>query len=346
MKAKNRQYIDPAARPAKAGTLAALCYLAVSAALLVGAADAGAQAARTKVKVGYNVVPIDAQMHLAREDKLMEKQGLDATWLKFESGGALVQAIATGDIDFAAAAEIPGIRPRLQGGKYVLVGQVATAPRFTGIYSKSAIKKPADLVGKKVGVTMGTTSELYLGLYAAKFGIPYEKITIVNVAPPEWIPALNRGDIDAFAGWEHFFSRADEILPKGTGHLLHSGNMDNIYQQPMYYYMSEAFAKTPAATQILKAVLASEAAVMKDKKRAAELSAKVGNIDVATSLKILNMIEYRLQFDQQSLANMRQAAGFLLSKKLINQEPDWRSFIDLAPLTATDPSRVKFRDIK
>ncbi len=347
MRPEKSKRINQAALPEKTWSLAALGYLAFSVTLLGSAADVNGQTEKVRIKIGFNIVPIDAQMHVAREDKLMEKHGLDATWMRFESGGAMVQAIAIGDLDFAAAAEIPGIRPRLLGGKFVLVGQAATGPRFTGIYARSAIKKPADLVGKKVGVTMGTTSEWYLGMYAEKYGVPYDKIQKINIAPPEWIPALNRGDIDAFAGWEHFFSRADEILPKGTGHLLHSGNIDNLYQQPMYYYMSESFAKNKTASaNVLKAILDAEAAVENDRKRAAGISARVGNIDEATSLKIINMITWRLRLDEQSLTNMRAAAGFLLGKKLIDREPEWRTFIDLGPLRAAAPDRVLIKEIK
>lgn len=316
---------------------------------LVGAAwpfSGSAQPARVKLKAGYNVVPIDAQMHMARDAKVMEKYGLDATWVKFESGGAMVQAIATGDIDFASASEIPGIRPRLLGGKFNLVGQGATAPRFTGIYARANIQKPADLVGKKVGLTMGTISEWYLGLYTERYGVPYEKIKTMAVAPPEWIPALHRGDIDAFVGWEHFFSKADEILPKGVGHLLHSGDIDNLYPQPMYYYMSESLARTDAGINVMKAMMEAERLVGDDLPRAAAISAAVANIDQATSLKILKMVRYGVRLDKQSLANMRGASRFLLSKKLIDREPEWQAFFNTAPLKGAAPDRVSLGDFK
>jgi ABC-type nitrate/sulfonate/bicarbonate transport system substrate-binding protein len=318
---------------------------AAAATLCVLAGVAGAQE-RTRIRIGYNIVPIDAQMHVAREDKLFEKHGFDATWIRFESGGAMVQAIAAGDIDLAAASEIPGIRPKLLGGKFVMVAQAADSPRFTGIYSKSTVKGPGDLVGKKVGVTMGTISEWYLALYAEKYGVPYDRIQKVNVAPPEWLPALSRGDIDAFAGWEHFFSKADEILPKGTGHLLSTGEKDGIYTQPMYYYMNENLAKGRSGATALRALLDAEAAVTRDRRRAAEISAKIGNIDVPTSMKIVDGVSYRLRFDNQSLANMKAAAGFLQGKKLIDRQPDWQSFVDLGPLRALDPARVTVTEIK
>lgn len=317
-----------------------ICLLAVcGAALALPAIRAHAQA-RKKVRVGYNVVPIDAQMHLAREDKLFEKRGLDAAWTRFESGGALVQAIALGDIDVAAASEIPGIRPRLLGGKYQLVGQAATGPEFTGIYARSSITSAKDLVGKTVGITMGTISEWYLSLYADKFNVPYDQIKKINVAPPEWIPALANGDIDAFCGWEHFFSKADEILPKGTGRLLSLGGKDGVYLQPMFYYMSESMAASDTGAAIMQVLLDAQIAVNKDRKRAAEVSAKVANIDVPTSFKIVSALKYQLHFDDQSLASMRAAAGFLLRKKLIEREPDWNTFVNLKPLRSVDPGLV------
>lgn len=319
------------------------CLVAANAA---GTAPLAIAQSRPKVKIGYNVVPMDSQMHLAREDKLFERHGLDPSWIRFESGGAMVQAIAAGDIDFASASEIPGIRPRLLGGKYVIVAQGATAPRYTGIYARTAIRTPKDLVGKRVGITMGTISEWYLGMYAERYGVPLDKVQKLNVAPPEWLAALNRGDIDAFAGWEHFFSKADEILPKGTGHLLHSGDVDHLYSQPMYYYMSEALANTPAAARVMKALLEVEQAMQTQRQRAAELSARVASIDTPTSRKIVDMVSYRIGFDDRSLDSMRAAASYLLGKKLIDREPDWATFVNLAPLRAVAPERVTVTKVK
>lgn len=313
--------------------------------VLVFSASVSAQE-RPKIRVGYNIVPLDAPLHLAREDRLFEKRGMDVTWTRFESGNAVIQALALGEIDVAAATEIPGIRPRLMGGKYVVVGQSATATRMAGIYANASINNPMDLVGKKIGVTMGTASELYLGLYAEKYGVPYDKIQKKNVAPPEWIPALHRGDIDAFVGWEHFFSKADAILPKGSGHLLQPRGQDVVYTAPMYYYMRQQVADSPLGVLSLRALIDAEAAVEKDRARAAEISAKVANIDNAMSLKIINLVQYRLRLDRQSISSLMDASRFLRDKKLTDKEPDWQAFIYPAPLRAADASRVSLPDAK
>lgn len=334
---KNTEFARSTKRRLSFGLLAAFLIA------LNGSAMAQEQ---VKLRVGYNVVPLDAPLHLAREDQLFEKSGIDVAWKRFESGNAVIQALALGEIDLAAATEIPGIRPKLMGGKYVVVGQSATAVRMAGIYASSAIKSPLDLVGKKVGVTLGTASELYLGLYAEKYGVPYEKIQKVNVAPPEWIPALHRGDIDAFAGWEHFFSRADEILPKGTGHLIQPQGADAVYTAPMYYYMRQSIADGVSSGKIIRVLIDAERAVNSDRERAAAISAKTANVDNATSLKIINLVQYKLKLDDASVSALVRAAKFLKDKKLVDSIPDWKTFINPLPLQSVDASRVQLGDRK
>jgi hypothetical protein len=108
--------------------------------------------------------------------------------------------------------------------------------------------------------------------------------------------------------------------------------------------MSESMAASETGATVMQVLLDAQAAVDKDRKRAAEVSAKVANIDVPTSLKIVNGVKYQLHFDDQSLASMRAAAGFLLSKKLIDREPDWNTFVNLKPLRSADANLVTIRN--
>ncbi len=84
-------------------------------------------------------------------------------------------------------------------GTPALLGVAATQPLnpvALVFLEKSGIKKPADLVGKKIGVPTGSLSEQYLNVFLQKQGIDKSKVTITNVGFAALHPALLQGQVD------------------------------------------------------------------------------------------------------------------------------------------------------
>ena len=92
-------------------------------------------------------------------------------------------------------------------------------------------RRPQDLKGKKVGWLTGSSGDWYASKYIAAFGLkegpPPDGVTQVNVAAPEFIPALQRGDIQAFFGWEPWVTKAPQIVQ--GAHVLHNGGDNGLF---------------------------------------------------------------------------------------------------------------------
>ncbi len=85
-------------------------------------------------------------------------------------------------------------------GAPALIGIAATEPRnpVALIFLQSGgIKRPADLVGKKIGVPTGSLSEQYLDIFLQKQGIAKDKVTIQNIGFAALHPALLQRRVDA-----------------------------------------------------------------------------------------------------------------------------------------------------
>jgi ABC-type nitrate/sulfonate/bicarbonate transport system substrate-binding protein len=66
----------------------------------------------------------------------------------------------------------------------------------------SNIGSIADLKGKKVGVTFGSTGDLYLQLVLQQAGMTVNDIERINVAPPSMTSVLDTGGVEAVATWD------------------------------------------------------------------------------------------------------------------------------------------------
>jgi ABC-type nitrate/sulfonate/bicarbonate transport system substrate-binding protein len=64
------------------------------------------------------------------------------------------------------------------------------------------IAAPRDLVGKKVGVTLGTSGEYFLWAFLIRHKLPPDGVTMVGLAPGQMAPELAQGNVDAVSTWQ------------------------------------------------------------------------------------------------------------------------------------------------
>jgi len=120
--------------------------------LSVGSIDFAAQAA---TKVSFPFTPISAASlpwWIAKEARYYEKHGLDVDMIYVGASPVIIQAILGGQAGVGAGGGPPLVTNVLQGGDVV---QVATTVPFAiqSLIVKPDIKTPADLPGKKIGIS-------------------------------------------------------------------------------------------------------------------------------------------------------------------------------------------------
>ena len=89
-----------------------------------------------------------------------------------------------------------------------------------------------------MGVARGTGSETFWLSVVSKLNLNPADYEIVNVEAPEMVAALERGNIDAFAVWEPWPTRAQRAIP--NTHIL--VNNESIQIVRNFVYMNKAWA--------------------------------------------------------------------------------------------------------
>lgn len=168
----------------------------------------GAQVAAKEIRVGYQKTGV---LVIARQQAILEKRlaasGTEVKWIEFTSGPPLLEAISSGAADFGAVGDSPPIFAQAANANIVYA---AASPISNGqgilVPPNSPIKTIADLKGKRVGFTKGSSAHNVVVLTLAKAGLIYEDITPVYLTPPDAGPAFANGSIDAWAVWDPYFA--------------------------------------------------------------------------------------------------------------------------------------------
>lgn len=209
---------------------------AVTALPLRARADSGVK----EIRVGYQK---NGVLVIARQQATLEKhfkpQGIDVKWVEFSSGPPMMEAMNVGSIDYGAVGDSPPVFAQAAGAAIVYAaGQPITNGQGILVPQNSTIKSIADLRGKRIGFTKGSSAHNITVQTLEKAGLTYADITPVYLTPPDAGPAFANGSIDAWAIWDPYFAIGET---KQNGRIL--VNASEITKTNSFYIANRDFAK-------------------------------------------------------------------------------------------------------
>ena len=176
-----------------------------------------APAAAQQVTVGYQGVcnPWKWKIDTGAFEKAT---GYDIEWRKFDSGSAVISAMASGDVHIAMSGSSPiaaGVSgPNLDVQLFWIVEDIAAAEALV-VRDGTGVNAPQDLRGKTIGVPFVSTTHFHLLFALEQFGIDPTEVEILNMQPNAIASAWEGGQIDAAFVWDPALGRI-----KKTGKVL------------------------------------------------------------------------------------------------------------------------------
>ncbi|MGL3211003.1 sulfonate ABC transporter substrate-binding protein [Bradyrhizobium sp. BR 1433] len=216
----------------------------VTAAAAALSRGAQAQADAKEIRIGYqkNGVLVITRQREALENHF-KPQGISVKWVEFSSGPPMMEAMNVGSVDYGAVGDSPPIFAQAAGAAIVYT---AAQPIINGsgilVPQNSAITSIADLKGKRVGFTKGSSAHNVVIQTLEKAGLTYDDITPVYLTPPDAGPAFANGGIDAWAIWDPYFAIAET---KQNGRILVKTR--DITKTNSFYIANRDFARNRGA---------------------------------------------------------------------------------------------------
>lgn len=224
--------------------------LSAGAALLPILSHSAAAEPLTEIRIGYqkNGVLVIARQRRTLEDHFAG-QNIGIKWLEFSSGPPMLEAMNVGSVHYGAVGDSPPIFAQAAGAAIVYAaGQPITNGQGILVPKDSPIRSLADLKGKRIGFTKGSSAHNVVLLALKRAGLSYGDITPVYLSPPDAGPAFAQGSIDAWSIWDPYFAIGEL---KQNGRVL--VNASEVGRTNSFYIANREFAQRNAL--ILKQII-------------------------------------------------------------------------------------------
>ena len=155
--------------------------------------------AQEKISVSYDgTAGFNGPIWAAQDLHLFEAQRLKTELILVSGSARGMAALISDSIQFAQGSATAPIPVQLRGGDVVIIAAALNKFPFTLVAQKD-IRKPADLIGKKIGVlNFGGSNELAVHLALNEWNIPRQSVTILATgSAPARLSAMATKALDA-----------------------------------------------------------------------------------------------------------------------------------------------------
>src|SRR3954469_24448184 len=183
-------------------------------------------------------------------EKELEKDGITVRWVQSLGSNKALEFLNAGSIDFGSTAGAAALIGKINGNPIKSI-YVYSRPEWTALVTRkdTGITKVEDLKGKRVAVTRGTDPHIFLVRALQEAKLTEKDVKLVLLQHPDGRTALERGDVDAWAGLDPLMAAAEV---ESGAQLFYRNAGANTWG---VLNVSESFAKdNPALVQrVLKA---------------------------------------------------------------------------------------------
>jgi len=250
-------------------------------------------------------------------EKVLEPKGFKVEWTEFPGGPQLLEALNVGSLDLGHTGEAPPIFAQAAGAPIVYFANEPINPKGEAILvpKDSPIQSVKDLKGKKIALNKGSNVHYLLVRALEEYGIQYEEIEPVFLAPADARAAFEQGSVDAWVIWDPFFAEAEaktgaRIIVDGTG----------LVQNREFFLASRSFAKKHSELLdiVYKEIEKAERKTMENKtETAAFLSPQLG-IEAETLEKVLERRTFGIEkITKETIENQQKIADKFYELQLI-----------------------------
>lgn len=289
--------------------------------LLAGCGGTKASAP-TEIKLDYAYYsPLSL---VIKEKGWMEEEfkgdNIPVKWVLSLGSNKALEYLSTGGADFGNAAGAASLLAKANGNPIKTV-YIGSKPEWTALVvgQNSTITSVKDLKGKKIAATPGTDPYIFLLRELADAGLGKNDVQIVNLQHPDGRTALEKGQVDAWAGLDPHMAASE--LQAGSKLIVRNPNY-NTYD---FVSVREQFAKDypDYVKRVLKVYEKARQWALANKGELTQIVATAAKVSPEVAAKEIERNDFSGAIPgAEQIQGLQAASKILLSENLVKSGTD------------------------
>ena len=270
-------------------------------------ASSSAHAAAQKVVIAESQGFSWAIPYLVSSKNLWKNHGIEASTLQFTSGRLAFDAAVAGKAQFATSTDSVVGLAGANGVRSYIVAEFTRLSSGMVVVARTdrGINTPAQLKGKRIATTLGSSGHYFLSRYLSLHGLTLKDVTVVNLRGPDAVTAITQGGIDAFAwGWD----AGQQAIEQSAGKVvqLPADGLERVFVS--HYVLTaneEVVQKSPKLVEgAVRALLDAEAFYRAQTDEAIALVAQRTKSTVETTREGLSNVKLGVRLDERLIDDL------------------------------------------
>ena len=238
------------------------------------------------LNIGYQKAAL--KLIVAKKNQFFEKQfpNTKIEWKEFPAGPQTLEALSVGSVDVGYTGDAPIVFALSAGKQLNYLAYEASAKNAHALLVSNAspLKQLADLKGKRIAVTKGSSAQTFLAETLKQANLSWSDIQPIWLTPSDARAALDKHAIDAWAVWEPFIS-ATEL--NGNARILFEST--HLAQAYSYYLAHPDFIKNhpQSAEKVLQVLNQTDQWISSHKQETAQILAESTGLDLKITEKVI-----------------------------------------------------------
>jgi len=298
---------------------------------------------REKFTFAYTTGPDAVLVQIAFAKGFFAEEGLDATPQPHAFGKLALESVMEGKAELATVGDTPFVFAALKDRKITTFATILTSNRNNAIVARQdrGIAKPSDLLGKKIGVTFGTTGDFFNYSFLLFHGIHEKQVRRIAMNPDDMDEALSTGKVDAVSTWSPFRQQIQKKL--GSNGVTFFG--ETLYTETFCVAATQEYVgKNPEAVKkVLRALVKAETFVKQHPEESQRLVAEFTKTDKTILEDTWDVFTFEVALDQGLLVNFEDQTRWVIKNRLAARTdvPNYLDFIYDNALRSVRPEAVR-----
>jgi NitT/TauT family transport system substrate-binding protein len=295
------------------------------------------------VTIGVALLVLSAPIIIAHENGYFAEEGLNVTLKEYQFGKLALEDLFAGNVDMATVAETPIVMYSFKRDDYYVIAEFVHSYDDSKIIVRNdrGIRNPADLKGKRIGTTFGTSAHFFAEAYLSYNKVRRSDAKLIDIPQKNLAEALKQGEVDAIAAFEPHAYETMRLMSETTMRLPRA----ELLRETFDLAAMKDFTKNRPETvrKALKAIDRAVKFIKDNRERSIAILAGKLNADEEYLDDTWNDFAFELSLNQALLLTYEDVARWAIRHKLTDKTelPNYLHFIYFDGMESIKPEAVR-----